>query len=854
MRHHLGARRAPVLVVAGALAAALAVVVPSFASPSGNGPVTNDRKLQKDAEAAEQRDEMSRAANEYEAMRIAPGTSLDPAAFTTARAAAASLPTVGGAWSEVTTKRYDSDDPSYRDPVWSNSGGGAGLVSGRMTAVAVDPRNARTAYAGAADGGVWKSTDRGAHWTPVFDSQPTQAVGAIAVNPADGSVWVGTGENNTAFENYTGQGVFRSTDGGGSWTNVAPDLAGRTIGAIVFDGAGGVYAATNFGLYKGSAAGTGFTKVLDAATVGQAPAPYGMSIVNSVAVQPGTGGQVVVANMAWRGGAGYDGFYVSRDGGRHFAYDSLTGAINPKALGRASLAYSADGSKLYAVVEDTFLFNKPNVQTANTVLMGVFVSAKGDPSGPWNQIADYRKLANSGSALKLSKGYGPGVQAWYNQFVAVDPADANHVYLGLEEVFETRNGGSSWNAIGPYWNFPLDCWTPARPEACPPTTHPDQHGVAVGGGYLFVGNDGGMYSRSTSADPTKVSGWNDLNATLRTLQYYYAGIGRTPSGDAVWGGLQDNGESLLRPDLPTMVSPFGGDGGDTLVDPDNGDRAVVEYVDLDMALTTNGGYSPNYSIASFTEITPSCFPFTYAPRPDCDPNPRFIAPFRADAQSIDHWVAGGEFVWDNGGAGWDTRRDTWKRVYDTGAGDSVTAIGVNGNVTYAGWCGPVGCNPRTSAATGSSEGFVRGIATNYGGTWHELDMSGLPNRYVNNLIVDKADAAHVYAIFGGFSRRWIPNAGVGHVFESTNGGATWTDISGNLPDAPTDDLLITASGKLVLGTDVGVFVASQTAPTAWSRLGTGLPNAAVNDLTPGPTGGYVVAATHGRGLWRITTP
>jgi hypothetical protein len=160
------------------LAAALAVVVPSFASPSGSGPVTNDRKLQKDTEAAEQRDEMSRAAVEYEAMRIAPGTSLDPAAFATARAAAVSLPTVGGAWSELTTKRYDSDDPNYRDPVWSNSGGGAGLVSGRMTAVAVDPRNARTVYAGAADGGVWKSTDRGAHWTPVFDGQSTQTVSA----------------------------------------------------------------------------------------------------------------------------------------------------------------------------------------------------------------------------------------------------------------------------------------------------------------------------------------------------------------------------------------------------------------------------------------------------------------------------------------------------------------------------------------------------------------------------------------------------------------------------------------------------------------------------------------------------
>jgi photosystem II stability/assembly factor-like uncharacterized protein len=95
---------------------------------------------------------------------------------------------------------------------------------------------------------------------------------------------------------------------------------------------------------------------------------------------------------------------------------------------------------------------------------------------------------------------------------------------------------------------------------------------------------------------------------------------------------------------------------------------------------------------------------------------------------------------------------------------------------------------------------------------------------------------------------------VGHVFETKDGGATWTDISGNLPDAPADDLLMTASGKLVLGTDVGVFVANQSTPTVWSKLGTGLPNAAVNDLTPSPTGSYILAVTHGRGLWKIATP
>ena len=111
-------------------------------------------------------------------------------------------------------------------------------------------------------------------------------------------------------------------------------------------------------------------------------------------------------------------------------------------------------------------------------------------AGPWSKIADSQKLANSGSALKQSvggKGYGPGVQAWYNQSLTVDPTNPNHVYVGLEEVYESQNGGSNWNTIAPYWNFYFACWTPDilyppnGSGACPQTAHTDQHSIAVGG-------------------------------------------------------------------------------------------------------------------------------------------------------------------------------------------------------------------------------------------------------------------------------------------------------------------------------------------------------------------------------------
>jgi hypothetical protein len=204
-------------------------------------------------------------------------------------------------------------------------------------------------------------------------------------------------------------------------------------------------------------------------------------------------------------------------------------------------------------------------------------------------------------------------------------------------------------------------------------------------------------------------------------------------------------------------------------------------------------------------------------------------------------------VWDNHGLGWATtcgeRRCDWTSVHDLGDGAQSTSVATVRRTTYAGWCGN-GCNP------GGAAPFISGIDTNAGGTWHRLTAANLPNRIPTAITIDPSNARQVYATFGAFSRRWIPGAGVGHVFESRNGGTTWTDRSGDLPDAPVNDLVIW-KGRLVVGTDVGVFSTSRSAPGSWVELGRDLPNASTNDLTISPDRSYLVAATHGRGLWRI---
>ena len=798
-----------------------------------------------------EKSEVLEGAQQYAAIRTLPAASVPAAAYLRARADAASLQATGGAWSEITSQPYNSDDPNYRDPIFSNSGGGAGNSAGRIQALAVD---GSTVYAGAADGGVWKSTDRGRTWAAVSDDLPSLSSGSLAIDPANHSVWYGTGEASTAFENYLGAGVYRSADGGVHWKKVGgSELEGSLIGALAFDGNGHVLAATSRGVYRRSASGDLTTKwklVLRPGT----PGPYGFTFANDVAVQPGTGGRVVVANFGWRSGPeDYSGFYVSTKGGEAGTWTKVhtKGDLRSNYIARASFAYSADGSRLYALVESwQYLVSKP------TGLYGVFMSPSGNVSGPWTKIAGAIKLQmGTGSAMEPYGSYfRPGVQAWYNQSIGVDPSDPDHLYVGLEEMYETSDAGATWTTAGPYWNFTLKCYAEGGPDNCPNSTHPDQHAVAFGKGVVYVGNDGGVYRRSLDVHTS--GSWNNLNATLHTLQYYNAGIGTGTAGDAYWGGLQDNGVSLLLPGASTMVEPFGGDGGDVIVDPTNPDRAVVEYVDLDMALTTNGGRSDG-STPAFREMSPSCYAFTYTPDP-CDPNPRFIAPFEADPANPDHhWVAGGEYVWDST-AGWNTSCSAtacdWRIVHDTGVDangipNTTTALAVDGPIIYAAWCGG-GCNPGL---------FSSGIDTNYGGTWHTVASPAgnggdpLPQRYITALAVDPNVAGHVYAVFGGYSRRWIHSGGVGHVFESNDGGVTWTDISGNLPDVPGADLAI-VNGYLILGTDAGVFVAGTSDPTTWERFGTGLPNAAVNDLVVSPDGSYVLAATHGRGLWRIPSP
>ncbi len=850
------------------------------------------------AEAQNESREAVTIAEQFEQARTAPTGIVAPGAYAGAYSSIIDLASTSGTWAEVTKVPYNADDPRYRD--WnSNSSGGAGHVSGRITGLAADTSG--TVYAAGADGGVWRTTNGygdAAHaaWTPIADALPSLSSGDLQL-ASDGSLWFATGEANTGATSYVGAGVYRlANPATGAFAPTdrvgGTELDSAAIGRVR-PGQGVMFAATNRGVYFHDASSTsgawtfafapnpdylpGGAKCLDALKCGATSAAY-KNIVNDIAVDPKDPKHVIAA-IGWRSGDTYNGFYETKDytkgpGSWQKLSVVLGGITNSTDIGYTTFAFSKTGDRLYAVVQ------QPSKIAGASNLAGIFVSKTGSPLGPWNQIANHMQLLASGSALD-KKGYSVGVQAWYNQFLTVDPKNPDHVWAGLEEVFETKDAGSHWTATSPYWNFGFKCWNlDDSKNSCPLAGHPDQHSVAVSGDYVYFGNDGGVYRNPVNGKVDANGNSTELasmsaDGTLGALQYYSVSVGKdttTNSGVVVSGGLQDNGVSNLFGVQPggtnadpgtsgifsmyattknpsaagTMGSNFGGDGGDGAADPRNGCNQLQEYVNLAVKVTNNCALNKGANSEAESKswsIDPG------------DPAPRFIAPVALDASNPDLFIMGGRKVYllnqtDTVTSIWQARSAAdVKAVTDlgtdpaTGASHSATAVAMTKGVAYAAWCGP--CN---------NAGFSRGVSTNAGGTWHPLALTGIPNRFISGVGVDPANGQHAYLAVNGFSRRWTegPGVGVGHVFETTDGGANWTDISGDLPDVPANSVKQLSNGALAVGTDLGAFYRAPGA-SSWKKLGTGLPLTVVMDVEEG-SDGLIYVATHGRGIWSIAKP
>ena len=719
-----------------------------------------------------------------------------------------------------------------------NTFNGGPTIAGRIAAMAVDPTNSNNVYMGAAAGGVWKSSNAGANWTPITDNQPSLSTGSIAIDPTAAScspapcqiIYAGTGEANNSGDSYYGAGVLKSTDAGAHWTQLgAATFVGRQsssrldgaahIGALAVDPknnqvvlAGVQFFSSNSlsGVYRSSDGGTNWALV---ATASGAP---GTAIV----FDPVTTG-VVYAALGYVSGAGVNGVYRSTDHGATWTKLIGTGAnlFPTPGVGRIDVDLArTTPTTLYAAVANS----------SGTSFLGMF---KTTDSG-----TNWTKLTNTPDACTTSFGS----QCFYDLIVRVDPNDANTVFYGgstgdhdnSRVLFRSSDGGANWASVAN--------------GASGTKLHVDLHALAFAVppavDRLYVGSDGGAYR---SDNPTVVAPANidytDLNSTLAITMYYPGHTADRSNENVGFGGSQDNGSHRYSGNLAWDLVTSG-DGGYTAQDPQFPSTVYTTCQNICIFQSLVGGTVGSFGRQVTNGINPT-------------DRVSFIAPLVHDPNT------GGRVYYGTFQLYYTTNSAaTWNSMSPDltgGSPSTIRAIVVapsDSNTVYVG-----------SSASGAAASKVQKTTNALAGTgaaWTDITSAGtLPTgRTATAIGVDANNSLIAYVSYSGFSACTLCVDSKGHVFRTTDGGSTWQDISGSggtaLPNAPVNTLLVDPDlpNTIFVGTDVGVFRTSdvsQGAATVWTTVGTGLPNVIINSLTLRRASRILRAATSGRSAWIV---
>ncbi|MDD5425354.1 MAG: hypothetical protein PHN52_02545 [candidate division Zixibacteria bacterium] len=661
--------------------------------------------------------------------------------------------------------------------VWT--GAGPTNIPGRITDLAVHPSYPGTIFAASAAGGVFKTTDFGVTWLPVFDNQGAPGMGAVAVDPSNPLVvYAGTGEVNPAGDTYEGDGIYKSTDGGLTWDNVGLPYSYR-IGRIIVDPLfpdtiyvavlGSRWSGNNpyRGVYRSQNGGGTWEQIL-----------YVADNVGCVdlALQPEEGVLLAAFWERWEGEG--SGIWRSANRGDTWTNISGTGGLPAVALqfGRIGVTIGKDHHTAYA------LYNGGPVPNDGD-FYGLYKSTNLGLN--WTRTDD-------AALVELNASWSGG---WYFGNVRISPTNPDIVYvLGLD-VWQSTDGGSSWNNISSS------------------SVHVDQHAMYIletDDSKLYLGCDGGVYYSGNWG-----SSWSLMTAMANT-QFYAITIDYSHP-ERLYGGTQDNG--TLRTNtgaLDEWDQIMGGDGFFTLVDFTNPDIIYAEYQYGSLYKSIDNGNTFAYALEGVNPSEPTgwCTPFVM------DPNNARILYYGTNRvyRTID-------------GAG------QWTAISEalTGGSGVITTIDVartEPEVVYA----------------GTSDGAVY-VTTNGGLNWN-LVSSQLPQRWITRVTVDPFDAGIAYVTLSGYKQYgdYLP-----HIHRTVNYGASWSDISGNLPDAPINDCIVDIHNEntLYIATDVGVFKTDNLGNT-WSTFGTDLPLSVVHDLAYHYPTRSLVAGTHGRSMFRTT--
>lgn len=755
------------------------------------------------------------------------------------------------------------------------------FTSGRVTALAVNPNNANNVYLGAADGGLWVTTNGGTAWTPLTDNPPnaanipTVAVGAIAVDPttcATGgictTVYVGTGEDNFSDSIY-GEGVLNCTVTAGppptatctqdsTFHTLASPLddtrggpmigalaVSRTTNSILLAGVHGRGTAIESGVWCSSNKGATWTEVLPTSLTNGA----GDSGTDVAFASDGTAWVALGFVVPEAPNGIYKSSVPVASCSITFNQQALPAAFTASNIGRITLALApSNNAVIFAAIA--------NGTSGSANLLGVVRSTNATAATPtWTQLSDPLVSPDTATTAAFCSG-----QCLYDMALSVDPVSPDVVYAGgssAHPIIRTTNGTTTAT------------WTDVTaPTGTATVPHVDTHAFAFAGNgsTVFVGNDGGVWGSNT---PNGALSWVNLNGPTTTstgalnITQFYPGVSIHPSNPAfAIGGTQDNDVQVDQAYLPGtgllwQGAGLGCDGGYTAIDLAIPSTSYGECEYLPGA--------PGFPIIAFTFNGDGILGNGFLANLGIDNTDRgsFIPPLVMDPTNTLTLYFGTCRVWQTKDGA-----NTWSAISPDVTSASHTATTCPVPTTSgqpAGVLSTVAVAPSSSSTiyVGSDDGDIE-VTSNGGTSWTSIATMTLPTRAVTQVVVDPTTPATAYATFSGFGT--CSNSAVtcdqkGHVFKTLNGTAgaatTWVDISGTttkLPDIPLNALVIdpNVANTLYVGTDIGAFFTSDGGVT-WSPLGAAnsMPNAEILSLTLHNPSRTLRAATHGRGVWDL---
>jgi photosystem II stability/assembly factor-like uncharacterized protein len=685
---------------------------------------------------------------------------------------------------------------------------GPAVASGRVMAIAVNPKNKFEYYVGVASGGVWKTVNDGTTWTPVFDGEGSYSIGWVALDPNDPAVvWVGAGESNSQRSVSYGDGIYRSDDGGKNWQNLGLKKS-EHIGRVVIDPRDSkvVYVAAegplwgpggDRGLYKSADGGKTWKAILtnseNTGVVDVALDPSNPDIIYAAAYQRRRHVFTLID------GGPESAIYKSTDAGA--TWNKLKSGLPTVDLGRIGLAVSpVDPNVVYATVE------------AADGKGGIFRS--NDRGATWERRNEF------------------DVGAMYYARVICDPKNVDRIFVMNVNLRESLDGGKTLHKVEEN------------------NHHGDNHAIWIDPDdtkHWLLGSDGGMYETWDDA-----KNWQ-FKANLPTVQFYDVAVDNALPFYNVCGGTQDNfswcGPTRTRNVNGIMNSDWfvttGGDGFRSQVDPVDANTIYSE---------SQYGVLVRYDKTTGQELTlqPQEGKGEPALRWNWD-SPVIISPH---AHTRLYFAANKLFRSDDRGDTWKaisgdlTRQINRNKLPVMGRVWEPDAVAKNQSTSLYGNIVALAESPKKEGLiyVGTDDGLIQ-VTGDGGQSWTKYEkFASVPDMtYVSRLAASQHDANTVYAAFDNHKNGDFKP----YLLRSADAGKTWSSIAGNLPEngpvlAFAEDTV--NANLLFAGTEFGAFF-TVDGGQHWVQLKGGLPTIAVRDMVMQAREGDLVIATFGRGFY-----